>query len=35
MRLHQGNQTHAAKFLGLARPTLKAKLDKYSLAAGS
>jgi DNA-binding NtrC family response regulator len=31
MRLHQGNQTHAAKFLGLARPTLKAKLDKYHL----
>jgi nitrogen regulation protein NR(I) len=34
MRLHQGNQTHAAKFLGLARPTLKAKLDKYGLTAG-
>jgi nitrogen regulation protein NR(I) len=31
MHLHQGNQTHAAKFLGLARPTLKAKLDKYHL----
>jgi nitrogen regulation protein NR(I) len=31
MRLHQGNQTHAAAFLGLARPTLKAKLDKYHI----
>ena len=24
-----GNQTQAAKLLGIARPTLKAKLDKY------
>ncbi len=31
MRLRQGNQTHAAQFLGLTRPTLKAKLDKYHL----
>jgi DNA-binding NtrC family response regulator len=31
MRLHKGNQTHAARFLGLARPTLKAKLDKYHI----
>jgi DNA-binding protein Fis len=31
MRLHKGNQTHAAKFLGLARPTLKAKLDKHHI----
>jgi len=35
MRLHKGNQTHAARFLGLARPTLKAKLDKYGLASGA
>lgn len=34
MRLHEGNQTHAARFLGLARPTLKAKLDKYGLSTG-
>lgn len=31
MHLHKGNQTHAAKFLGLARPTLKAKLDRYGI----
>jgi DNA-binding NtrC family response regulator len=31
LRLHKGNQTHAAKFLGMARPTLKAKLDKYNI----
>jgi DNA-binding NtrC family response regulator len=31
MHLHKGNQTHAARFLGLARPTLKAKLDKYHI----
>ncbi len=34
MRLRHDNQTHAAKFLGLARPTLKAKLDKYGLISG-
>jgi len=35
MRLHHGNQSHAARFLGLARPTLKAKLDKYGLGTDS
>lgn len=27
----KGNQTHAAKFLGIPRPTLKAKLDRFGL----
>ena len=31
LRLKKGNQTHAARLLGMARPTLKAKLDKYNL----
>ena len=31
IRLCKGNQTQAAKWLGLARPTLKAKMDKYGL----
>jgi DNA-binding NtrC family response regulator len=31
MRLHQGNQTRAARLLGLPRPTLKSKLDRYGL----
>ena len=31
LRLKKGNQTHAARLLGMARPTLKAKLDKYDL----
>ena len=31
LRLTHGNQTHAAKLLGMARPTLKARMDKYSL----
>ena len=29
--LTKGNQTHAARLLGMPRPTLKARLDKYSL----
>lgn len=35
MRLDKGNQTHAARFLGLARPTLKAKLDECGISADS
>jgi DNA-binding protein Fis len=31
LRRCQGNQTHAAQLLGLARPTLHAKLQKYGL----
>jgi len=31
LRMKKGNQTHAARLLGMARPTLKAKLDKYDL----
>lgn len=31
LRITGGNQTHAAQRLGMARPTLKAKLDKYGL----
>ena len=26
-----GNRSHAAKLLGLSRPTLHAKIDKYDL----
>lgn len=31
LRKTQGNQTHAARLLGLARPTLHAKMQKYGL----
>jgi nitrogen regulation protein NR(I) len=31
LRLTRGNQTHAAKLLGLTRPTLQAKMRKYGL----
>jgi nitrogen regulation protein NR(I) len=31
LRLCKGNQTQAARWLGLARPTLKAKMDRYGL----
>jgi transcriptional regulator with GAF, ATPase, and Fis domain len=31
LRLTQGNQTRAAKLLGLTRPTLQAKMQKYGL----
>ena len=31
LRLTKGNQTHAARLLGMARPTLKARMDKYGL----
>jgi DNA-binding protein Fis len=31
LKLARGNQTHAARWLGLARPTLKAKMDRYGL----
>jgi nitrogen regulation protein NR(I) len=31
LRRSDGNQTHAARFLGLPRPTLHAKLQKYGL----
>ena len=31
LRRSNGNQTHAARLLGLARPTLHDKLKKYSL----
>jgi transcriptional regulator with GAF, ATPase, and Fis domain len=31
LRRSKGNQTHAAKLLGLARPTLHAKLQRYGL----
>jgi nitrogen regulation protein NR(I) len=31
LKLTRGNQTHAARWLGLARPTLKAKMDRYGL----
>lgn len=31
LRMKKGNQTHAARLLGMARPTLKAKLDRYDL----
>ena len=31
LRLTGGNQTHAAKLLGLTRPTLQAKMQKYGL----
>jgi DNA-binding NtrC family response regulator len=31
LRLKQGNQTHAAKLLGLTRPTLQAKMQRYSI----
>ncbi len=33
LRRSQGNQTHAAQLLGLPRPTLHAKLQKYGLLA--
>ncbi|HEY2146306.1 MAG TPA: sigma-54 dependent transcriptional regulator, partial [Pirellulales bacterium] len=33
LRRCEGNQTHAAQLLGLARPTLHAKLQKYGLRA--
>jgi DNA-binding NtrC family response regulator len=31
LRLSKGNQTHAAQLLGLARPTLHAKIEKHGL----
>jgi len=31
LRLTSGNQTHAARLLGLTRPTLQAKMQKYGL----
>jgi DNA-binding protein Fis len=31
LRRCQGNQTHAAQLLGLPRPTLHAKLQKFGL----
>ena len=31
LRVTNGNQTHAARLLGMARPTLKARMDKYGL----
>ncbi len=31
LRVTKGNQTHAARLLGMARPTLKARMDKYGL----
>jgi nitrogen regulation protein NR(I) len=31
LRRSKGNRTHAAKLLGMARPTLHAKMQKYSL----
>ena len=31
LRLTHGNQTHAARLLGMARPTLKAKIDKHGV----
>ncbi len=33
LRQSKGNQTHAARLLGLARPTLHAKLQKFGLSA--
>lgn len=33
LELNQGNRSHAAKLLGISRPTLHAKIDKYRLAA--
>ncbi|MFH1568082.1 MAG: helix-turn-helix domain-containing protein, partial [Gemmatimonadota bacterium] len=26
-----GNQTHAARLLGLSRPTLQAKMERYAI----
>ena len=31
LRLTRGNQTHAARLLGITRPTLKAKMDRHGL----
>ena len=31
LRLTNGNQTHAARLLGLTRPTLQAKMHKYGI----
>jgi nitrogen regulation protein NR(I) len=31
LRVTQGNQTHAAKLLGLTRPTLQAKMQRYGI----
>ena len=31
LRLTHGNQTHAARLLGMARPTLKARMDRFDL----
>ncbi|MCX7016635.1 MAG: sigma-54 dependent transcriptional regulator [Candidatus Sumerlaeota bacterium] len=31
LRMDNGNQTHTARRLGIARPTLKAKIDKHNL----
>jgi DNA-binding protein Fis len=31
LRLTQGNQTHAARLLGLTRPTLQAKMQRYNI----
>lgn len=31
LRLSGGNQTHAARLLGLTRPTLQAKMNKHGL----
>ena len=31
LRTTGGNQTHAARLLGLSRPTLQAKMQKYGL----
>lgn len=33
LALSKGNQTHAARLLGMARPTLKARLDRHGLQA--
>ena len=34
LRQSEGNQTHAARLLGLARPTLHAKMHRYGLHGG-
>jgi DNA-binding NtrC family response regulator len=33
--LTHGNRSHAAKLLGMSRPTLHAKIEKYNIGPGS